>query len=151
MEAKDYLAYIVNEIHTTIVATVDDEGLPVTAAIDMMDSDDNSLYFLTAKGKGLDSVGVGQNVTEGIAEGMTAAGWDTTAETLATNLETAINSAFIINSPSERMKPAGEYVAAGIGAGTTVSSNVKSALQQPDCYETEIHRHKRHGWPEGGH
>ena len=52
MEAKDYLAYIVNEIHTTIVATVDDEGLPVTAAIDMMDSDDNGLYFLTAKGKG---------------------------------------------------------------------------------------------------
>ena len=52
MEVKDYLAYIVNEIHTTIVATVDDEGLPVTAAIDMMDSDENGLYFLTAKGKG---------------------------------------------------------------------------------------------------
>ena len=52
MEAKDYLAYIVNEIHTTIVATVDDEGLPVTAAIDMMDSDESGLYFLTAKGKG---------------------------------------------------------------------------------------------------
>ncbi len=52
MEAKDYLAYIVNEIHTTIVATVDDEGLPITAAIDMMDSNDNSLFFLTAKGKG---------------------------------------------------------------------------------------------------
>ena len=29
-----------------------DEGLPVTAAIDMMDSDEGSLYFLTAKGKG---------------------------------------------------------------------------------------------------
>ena len=27
MEAKDYLAYIVKEIHTSIVATVDDEGL----------------------------------------------------------------------------------------------------------------------------
>ena len=65
----------------------------------------------------LDSVGVGENVTAGIAEGMTEAGWDTDAETLATNLETAINSALIINSPSERMKPAGEYVAAGIGAG----------------------------------
>lgn len=52
MEAKDYLSYIVREIHTTIVATVDDEGLPVTAAIDMMDSDENSLHFLTAKGKG---------------------------------------------------------------------------------------------------
>lgn len=65
----------------------------------------------------LDSVGVGENVTAGIAEGMTEAGWDTDAETLATNLETAINSALIINSPSERMKPAGGYVAAGIGAG----------------------------------
>lgn len=51
METRDYLSYIVNEIHTVIVATVDKDGLPVTAAIDMMDSDDNSLYFLTAKGK----------------------------------------------------------------------------------------------------
>ena len=86
----------------------------------------------------LDSVGVGQNVTEGIAEGMTAAGWDTTAETLATNLETAINSAFIINSPSERMKPEGDYIAAGIGAGMTeydfstdaaaLASNLESAI-----------------------
>ena len=49
--AETYLHYIVHEIHTTIVATVDDDGLPVTAAIDMMDSDSNSLYFLTAKGK----------------------------------------------------------------------------------------------------
>lgn len=52
MNTSDYLNYIVNKIHTTVVATVDDEGLPVTAAIDMMDSDGNSLYFLTAKGKG---------------------------------------------------------------------------------------------------
>ena len=51
METKDYLAYISEVIHTTITATVDDEGLPVTAAIDMMDSDENSLYFLTARGK----------------------------------------------------------------------------------------------------
>ncbi|WP_029200052.1 4Fe-4S binding protein [Oribacterium sp. NK2B42] len=51
METKDYLNYVVREIHRTIVATVDDEGHPVTAAIDMMDCDDNSLYFLTAKGK----------------------------------------------------------------------------------------------------
>ena len=50
--AKDYLAYISDVIHTTIVATVDDEGHPVTAAIDMMDSDENGLYFLTARGKG---------------------------------------------------------------------------------------------------
>ena len=49
METKEYLKYIVEEIHTTIVATVDDEGLPVTAAIDMMDYDNDSLYFRTAE------------------------------------------------------------------------------------------------------
>lgn len=52
MNAEQYLKYLVEEIHTTVVATVDDEGLPVTAAIDMMDFDENGLYFLTAKGKG---------------------------------------------------------------------------------------------------
>ena len=36
METKDYLRYLARVIHRTIIATVDDEGLPVTAAIDMM-------------------------------------------------------------------------------------------------------------------
>lgn len=52
METKDYFKYIVIEIHTTVSATVDHDGLPVTCAIDMMDYDENGLYFLTAKGKG---------------------------------------------------------------------------------------------------
>ncbi len=51
MTAKDYLQLISDEIHTTIVATVDNEGLPITAAIDMMMSDERGLYFLTARGK----------------------------------------------------------------------------------------------------
>lgn len=52
MEGTDYLSYLVEQIHTTIVATVDDKGLPITAAIDMMDADEKGLYFLTATGKG---------------------------------------------------------------------------------------------------
>lgn len=52
MESREYLSYIVDQIHTTVVATVDEEGLPVTAAIDMMAADEGGLYFLTAKGKG---------------------------------------------------------------------------------------------------
>ncbi len=47
----NYLEYLVNEIHSTVVATVDKNGLPVTCAVDMMDADENGLYFLTAKGK----------------------------------------------------------------------------------------------------
>ena len=51
MLTKDYLNYIVKEIHSTVFATIDKEGYPVTCAIDMMDYDENGLYFLTAKGK----------------------------------------------------------------------------------------------------
>ena len=46
MKTAEYLSFIVKEIHTTVVATVDDEGLPVTAAIDMMDCDNDSLYTI---------------------------------------------------------------------------------------------------------
>ncbi len=51
MTAHDYLNFIVDEIHSTVVATVDSDGLPVTCVIDMMYADGNGLYFLTAKGK----------------------------------------------------------------------------------------------------
>lgn len=52
MTIQEYFSFIVNEIHSTVIATVDDNGLPVTCAIDIMDFDENGLYFLTAKGKG---------------------------------------------------------------------------------------------------
>ena len=51
MTANDYLRFIVDEIHSTVVATVDSDGLPVTCVIDMMYADENGLYFLTEKGK----------------------------------------------------------------------------------------------------
>lgn len=47
----EYLRYLVQERHSTVVATLDENGLPVTCAIDIMDYDENGLYFLTAKGK----------------------------------------------------------------------------------------------------
>lgn len=51
MTIQEYFSFIVNEIHSTVVATVDADGLPMTCAIDIMDFDENGLYFLTAKGK----------------------------------------------------------------------------------------------------
>ena len=50
--AGDFLSFLTNEIHTVVASTADDDILPVTCAIDMMDSDENGLYFLTARGKG---------------------------------------------------------------------------------------------------
>jgi uncharacterized pyridoxamine 5'-phosphate oxidase family protein/Pyruvate/2-oxoacid:ferredoxin oxidoreductase delta subunit len=52
MKTKDYLKILKDEIHSTVFATVDSQGLPVARVIDIMLADDNSLYFITAKGKG---------------------------------------------------------------------------------------------------
>ena len=50
--AGGFLSFLTEEIHTVVASAIDDDGLPVTCAIDMMDSDENNLYFLTARGKG---------------------------------------------------------------------------------------------------
>ncbi len=51
MQTKDYLKFLQSEIHSTVIATVDEAGQPVCRVIDIMLCDDVSLYFLTAKGK----------------------------------------------------------------------------------------------------
>ncbi len=51
METKDYLKILVEDIHSTVVATIGKNGHPVTRCIDMMLHDDDGVYFLTAKGK----------------------------------------------------------------------------------------------------
>lgn len=51
METKDYLRILKDEIHSTVIATVDEKGRPVTRVIDIMLADEESLYFITAKGK----------------------------------------------------------------------------------------------------
>lgn len=51
MTTKEYLLFLKNEIHSTVFATVDQDGLPQTCVIDIMLCDEDSLYFLTAKGK----------------------------------------------------------------------------------------------------
>ncbi len=47
----NYLDILVNDIHSTVIATIDNENKPVTRVIDMMLYDDQGVYFLTAKGK----------------------------------------------------------------------------------------------------
>ena len=85
--------------------------------------------------QGLDTTETGQHILEGVAAGMTEGGWDTDAETVASNLETALNTALGIHSPSTRVKPVGENVSAGIGTGmtgydfTTDASSIATAVE----------------------
>ena len=51
MTKKDYLKLLVEDIHSTTVATIGGDGHPQTRIIDMMLWDENGVYFLTAKGK----------------------------------------------------------------------------------------------------
>lgn len=51
MSAKEILNRLQQDIHSTVFATVDENGLPQTCVIDIMLTDENGLYFLTAKGK----------------------------------------------------------------------------------------------------
>lgn len=51
MQEMNYLKMLVDEFHSTVVATLDQQGYPQTRAIDMMLYDKEGVYFLTAKGK----------------------------------------------------------------------------------------------------
>ena len=51
MTTEDILYILQHDIHSTVMATTDDNGLPVTCVIDMMLCDSDGLYFLTASGK----------------------------------------------------------------------------------------------------
>lgn len=53
METKEYLRIIAEDLKTCVIATVDADGRPVTCVIDIMDHDDEGLYFITGRGKAL--------------------------------------------------------------------------------------------------
>lgn len=101
-EMSAYVAEVVSAIH---------QGVQVP------EEDLNNLQTILDFLNGLDTTGTGAHIREGIAQGMTEAGFNSDAETVATNLETALNTALDIHSPSQRVKPVGEYVSAGVGEG----------------------------------
>ena len=55
MMKQDYLELLVENIHSTTIATIGADGHPQTRVIDMMLYDEQGVYFLTAKGKALNS------------------------------------------------------------------------------------------------
>lgn len=51
MQGYQYIKMLVEEFHSTTVATLGKDGHPQTRIIDMMHYDEEGVYFLTAKGK----------------------------------------------------------------------------------------------------
>lgn len=51
MELQEILKQLVEDIHSVIIATLDENHLPVTCAIDLMLYQNDKIYFLTARGK----------------------------------------------------------------------------------------------------
>lgn len=51
MKTADFLKILVDDIHSVVLATVDQDGRPVTRVIDMMYQDGETVYFLTANTK----------------------------------------------------------------------------------------------------
>ena len=51
MTKQDYLKLLVEDIHSTTIATIGADGHPQTRVIDMMLYDKQGVYFLTARGK----------------------------------------------------------------------------------------------------
>ena len=100
---------------------------------EVSETDLQNLQTIVTFLNGLDVTGTGAHVREGIAQGMTEAGWDSDAETVASNLELALNLALGIHSPSTRVMPVGDNVAAGVGMTeydfTTDAATAASSLE----------------------
>ena len=62
-------------------------------------------------------LGVGNDISAGIAQGLTAYGWTGDAATVATSIETALRAAAQTHSPSAKTRPIGIDLSAGIASG----------------------------------
>ena len=111
----DFPAERVAELSTYVAEIV----AAIQQGQEVKQEDLNNLQSILTFLQGLDTAEVGTHILEGVGEGMTAAGWDSDAETVASNLEAALNLALGIRSPSERVKPVGRNVSAGVGLGMT--------------------------------
>lgn len=65
----------------------------------------------------MNTEGIGNSIASGMANGLTAYGWDVDASTVAAALEAAIRAATETHSPSQMTLPIGTGISQGIGEG----------------------------------
>lgn len=91
-------------------------------------------------------LGVGNDISAGIASGMKAYGWSGDASTLATSIETAIRAATQTQSPSQMTVPIGTGISEGIGEGITAFSFAAAGSSVRQSLLSELSNIDQTGW-----
>lgn len=119
----------VNNI-ATLVQTLSETVKNGTAT----EEDIQNLQLLTEFFNTLDTLGIGKNITAGVAQGMGDMSWTDTAEDVSANIVKALCDALGIHSPSTVMRDeVGVYLAEGIGEGLEsydYTANVSAAAEK---------------------
>ena len=132
----------VNNI-ATLVQTLSDAVKNGTAT----EEDIQNLQLLTDFFNTLDTLGIGKNITAGVAQGMGDTSWTDTAEGVSADIVKALCEALGIHSPSTVMRDeVGSYLAEGIGDGlesydytpyaTAASEKIRRTLVSALTYTT---------------
>ena len=74
-------------------------------------------------------LGVGNDISAGIASGMKAYGWSGDATTAASSIESALRTALESQSPAQKLVPIGSDAAAGVGQGLAAYSFAADAAK----------------------
>jgi TP901 family phage tail tape measure protein len=83
-------------------------------------------------------MGVGNDISAGIAKGLVGYGWTTDASTVATDVEDAMRTAMSSHSPAQKYVPVGTDVAAGIGKGMKEYSFLTDATAAAENMQTAM-------------
>lgn len=114
----------------TLVQTLSDAVKNGTAT----EEDIQNLQLLTEFFNTLDTLGIGKNITAGVAQGMGDMSWADTAEGVSADIVKALCEALGIHSPSTVMRDeVGVYLAEGIGEGLEsydYTANVSAAAEK---------------------
>lgn len=136
--AKDETKYLLNDVLGTkgknTIATLTQSLAESVKNGTATEEDLENLQLLTQFFQALDTLGIGKNITAGVAQGMGDMSWTDTAEGVSADIVKALCEALGIHSPSTVMRDeVGVYLAEGIGEGLEsydYSANVSAAAEK---------------------
>lgn len=136
--AKDETKYLLNDVLGTkgknTIATLTQSLAESVKNGTATEEDLENLQLLTQFFQALDTLGIGEDITAGVAQGMGDMSWTDTAKDVSADIVKALCEALGIHSPSTVMRDeVGVYLAEGIGEGLEsydYTANVSAAAEK---------------------